>query len=337
MPKHVLFIFGGAIGDALLGIQLFHAMQKSDPSSTLTFVATGKSGFSRQVASSIAGISYVELPPRSWRSWARLLSWAFSPHGVVYLEPFRDGVSFWWRVIARVATVLPGSREVHCQSRPAKVPERVRVVAYRCQADNLFDMVTRVPAALGGTKVEPFRPYLPTPNCSATSKPYIAFHFFAGSYRRSFPLEKVRPLLAAAREAFPQDEFVLTCAHGEETLAAQMIEGVSNARVVISPKAQELYCHLVGARVVVGVASGVTHIAAHLNARAVVLCNLSDPCWLPTYNPSISLLSAPEHCGCNGDKTGECGIETPGGSIYRCLYDITQEDIIGAMQHQVDL
>lgn len=335
MPKHTLFIFGGAIGDALLGIQLFHAMQKTDPSSSLTFVATGKSGFSRQVVGSVPGVVYTEMPPRAWRSWVRLCALAFSPHGVVYLEPFRDHVSLWWRVIARVATLLPGSREVHCQSRPVKVAQRIRVVAYRCQADNLFDMVTRVPAALGGAAVEPFTPYLPAPTCTAAAQPYMAFHFFAGSYRRSFPLEKVQPLLKAAREAFPNDEFVLTCAHGEESVAEQMIEGIANARVVVSPKAHELFCHLASARVVVGVASGVTHMAAHLGSPAVVLCNLSDPCWLPTYNTTIALLSAPEQCGCNGDKTGECGIETPGGVVYRCLYDIPQERIIQSMRDQI--
>lgn len=335
MSKDVLYIFGGAAGDTLLGVQLFHALKKADEKATLTFISTRKSGFSQNIVASVPGARYEELPLWSVRSWLRLVSLAARPHSVVFLEPFQDKVSLRWRCIARIATLMPGSKEVRCQSRPASAPGRVGIVRYNPKTDNLFEVMTRIPAALGYPAVDPFVPYLPQPTCAQSARSYILFHFFAGSYRRSFPIEKVRPLLTAARKEFPNDEFVLTCAHGEELDAAQMIEGIANARVVVSPKITELYCLITNSRVVVGVASGVTHIAAHLNTRAVVLCNLSDPCWLPTYNTTIALLSAREQCLCNGDKTGNCWVTTPRGSVYRCLYYIPTEDTIRAMHEQI--
>jgi ADP-heptose:LPS heptosyltransferase len=165
------------------------------------------------------------------------------------------------------------------------------------------------------------------------ARPYLLFHFFAGAYRRSFPIEKVRPLLAAARQKFPAHEFVLTCAHQEEVAARAMIEGVPDARVEVSPHARDLLCLLVQSSACVGVASGVTHIASHLGVPSVIMCNLSDPCWLPTYAKNSVLLSAHEYCGCKGNKTGECNVDTPGGGMYRCLYYIKTADIVAEMSN----
>ena len=197
-------------------------------------------------------------------------------------------------------------------------------------------MIAQVVPLWGGPSVPTPVPYLSVPTCPpASPRPYILFHFFAGAYRRSLPLEKVRPLLVAARTQFPLHEFVLTCAHQEEVAAREMIKGISNARVEVSPLARDLLCLLSQSKLCVGVASGVTHIAAHLNVPAVILCNLSDPCWLPTYSTNAVLLSERAHCGCQGDKTGECRAETPGGLVYRCLYDIPTERIIDTLMLQL--
>lgn len=333
MPKHFIYIFGGAIGDALLGVQLAHTLEAAQPGSRLTLISTRKSNFTRELLALVPQVEYRELPRSDIRSWFALLVLALAPHDVVFLEPFQDVVPKWWIVIARAATLLPGSVEVRCQSRPREVPARIRTLSYNPKTDSLFTMIARVPALWGMRVVEAPVPSLPMPECTTLPvRPYLLFHFFAGSYRRSFPIEKVRPLLSTAREQFPAYEFVLTCAHQEEVAAQQMIVGIRDACVAVSPPARELLCLLTQADLVVGVASGITHIASHLGVPSLVMCNLSDPCWLPTYAPRTVQLSAREHCGCHGDKTGECGVETPEGVVYRCLYDIRTERIIGEMQ-----
>lgn len=336
MPKQFLYIFGGAIGDALLGVQLAHTLEKAYPTGRLTLISTRKSNFVRQVLELVPQVEYMELPRNEIRSWFLLVKFAFSAHGVVFLEPFRDASPVWWKIITRVATLFPGSIEVRCQSRQQEAPARVRVLSYSPKTDSLFSMISRVVHLWIGRSIQTPTPFLPTPVCSHSPKTaYILFHFFAGNYRRSFPIEKVRPLLAVAREKFPSHEFVLTCAHQEESMAREMIVGIPNARVEVSPHARDLACLLKQSAVCVGVASGVTHIASHLGAPSVVMCNLSDPCWLPTYAKNTVLLSAREHCGCNGNKTGECGVKTKEGFVYRCLYDIKTESIIGKMQNIV--
>lgn len=336
MSKNLIYIFGGAIGDALLGVQLAHTLEAAQSESRLTLISTRKNNFVRQLLELVPEVRYRELPRRDIRSWFALPRLALSTHGVVFLEPFQDVVPAWWKIIARAATLLPGSVEARCQSRPRVLPARVRTLSYDPATDNLFSMIAGVAPLLGTRAVPAPVPSLPTPVCSlAPAHPFVLFHFFAGSYRRSFPVEKVRPLLEAARETFPLHEFVLTCAHQEESTARKMVEGVSGARVEVSPHARELLCLLARSSVCVGVASGVTHIAAHLSVPAVVLCNLSDPCWLPSYNPDTVLLYEKVRCRCHGDKTGNCGIVTPEGLVYRCLYDITTESIIAEMHRLV--
>lgn len=336
MPKHFIYIFGGAIGDALLGVQLAHTLEKAYPTSRLTLISTRKSSFVRQVLELVPQVEYMELLHDDIYSWFSLLKFVFSAHGVAFLEPFRDPPPFWWKIIARMATLFPGGIEIRCQSHPQKVPARVCVILYDPRTDNLFSMISRVVPLWVGHSVSILTPFLPVQVCLQGPKnAYILFHFFAGTYRRSFPIEKVRPLLAVAREKFPSHEFILTCAHQEESAAREMISGISDARVKVSPHARDLMCLLKQSAVCVGVASGITHIASHLEVPSVVMCNLSDPCWLPTYAKNTVLLSAREHCGCNGNKTGECGAKTQEGIVYRCLYDIKTESIITEMSRLV--
>ncbi len=336
MPKNLIFIFGGAIGDALLGVQLAHTLEATGSQSRLTLVSTRKSNFVRQLLELVPQVEYREMVRSDIRSWFVLASLALSPHGVVFLEPFQDRVPQWWKIVARVATLLPGSIEVRCQSRPQAVPARVRTLSYSPQTDNLFSMVARIVPLWGARVVPAPSPSLPTPrDCAIPAKPYLLFHFFAGAYRRSFPIEKVRPLLLSARGQFPLYEFILTCAHQEEATARAMVEGIPGTRIEVSPHARDLLCLLKQSSACIGVASGVTHIASHLSVPSVIMCNLSDPCWLPTYAKKSVLLSARENCGCNGNKTGECNVETPGGGMYRCLYDIKTADIVAEMSNMI--
>ena len=107
--------------------------------------------------------------------------------------------------------------------------------------------------------------------------------------------------------------------------------------VIADTSVQEAAALIDQAAAMVSLGTGTSHIAAHLRVPSVVLCNLSDPCWLPTYNPEVILLAAREQCGCRGDKTGECTAETPEGGVYRCLYYIKTADIVAGMRRLLPL
>jgi ADP-heptose:LPS heptosyltransferase len=142
-------------------------------------------------------------------------------------------------------------------------------------------------------------------------------------------------LLKEARAQFPNHHFVVTCGPAEEAEAGRVAQGFDDIEIKSGLQAPELLQLLSRASVVVGTASGVIHLAAHLGVPTVAMCNLSDPCWLPSYNSAVILLSERRRCKCNGDKTGECGVETPEGLVYACLYDITTESIIDAMKAKI--
>ena len=149
------------------------------------------------------------------------------------------------------------------------------------------------------------------------------------------PPDHAHKLLESAREKFPHHAFIVTCLPSEKMFAVDIARGIDQVIISSDLHAEEIVGLLSHADLCVGVASGVTHIAAHLDVPAVVLCNLSDPCWLPSYNPNVTLLAERTRCGCNGDKTGDCNEITPGGMVYRCLYDIKTQSIIDAMQTHV--
>ncbi|MDP2665439.1 MAG: hypothetical protein Q8P23_02195, partial [bacterium] len=62
MPKHVIYIFGGAIGDALLGIQLAHTLTAAQYPGRLTLISTRKSDFVRQIVEMVPEVEYREMP-----------------------------------------------------------------------------------------------------------------------------------------------------------------------------------------------------------------------------------------------------------------------------------
>jgi hypothetical protein len=111
-----------------------------------------------------------------------------------------------------------------------------------------------------------------------------------------------------------------------------LVEGVTNVTIKIDVAVSELLTLIKESDIVVGVASGVTHISSQLGQPSVVLCNLSDPCWLPTYAKTSRLLYDKTHCSCSGEKSGECSEMTPEGSVYRCLYNIKPESVVETME-----
>ena len=333
MPKRFLYIFGGVIGDGLLGIHLGRTLSNAVPGARLHMISTRENRFFRELLEPLPFVSYEEMPKNRFASWLRLLSLMLTSHVVIYWVPFRDPASLWWRIIARVSTLRRGSIEVHCQINDREAPPRVRISRFDCKTENIFSTVVGALHTAGIPAAVLSRPYLSRPkDCTPPKYPYVLFHFFAASYRRSVPTDHARSLLLAARALYPRYAFILTCAQGERERAERMAEGVENIRIEAGLHAHEMECLLTNATLCVGAATGITQIGAHLSVPSILLCNLPNMCWLPSYNPDVVLLYELAHCGCRGEKDDVCSIKTPEGPVYRCLYDIKTERIIEEMQ-----
>lgn len=263
------------------------------------------------------------MPKWKASSLLTLLQLAITPHSTAMYEPISAPVPLWWSVILRSATFRKGSVDVRC--------------TLDCCIDRVFDLIPKI---LGewGIQSQPLTPRLDPPlytdQSPAVPKPYVVFHFFAPSIRRSMPIVKARELLSQAQKNFPQHQLVLTCAPSELPRAKNIAEAVG-ARVLCGLSPGAIVSLIAGADAYVGVDTGITHIACHLGVPCVVLGNLSNPCWLPYYAPQARILFEERRCKCNGDKTGDCREDTLDGPVYRCLFDISAESVIIAMKNDI--
>ncbi len=327
------YIYGGAIGDTLFGIHLGRILSQSESGAQLTLISTRSNPAVKDLVCNLPFISYRVITRRNPFSWIALLPFFFSKTAVALIEPTDVPISRWWENILRTCTHTSGSLEVHGQvtGHERRVKSRVSVVPITAQ-DNLFTAVAPRIISAWGHSPRVTVPTLEHQVCEGIPTPFILFHFFAGNYRRSFPLEKVRPLLMQAREEFPQFQFVLSAAPLEKIRALRMVEGISNTKVEANLSMHDMICLMQNAALTVGVASGITHIAAHLDVPLITLSNRSDLYWLPSYNPHVVQLSDTEHCRCEGNKVGDCTEHTPTGDVFRCLYYISIPSIIEHMK-----
>src|SRR3989344_3311830 len=87
MRKEYIFIFGGEIGGALLGIHLGQVLAEAAPGSRLTLLSTKKSSFTGQLAALVPEVSYREMPKNSIGSWLFLAPPARHPPPAPLLRP----------------------------------------------------------------------------------------------------------------------------------------------------------------------------------------------------------------------------------------------------------
>lgn len=325
-----MYIYGGAIGDALLGVHLGRTLAAAVPGTHLTLISTRTNPFVRELAEPIHFVSVCEMPKEKIRSWWLLFRLFCTPHCAVYMEPLSGPVPLWWRFIVYASTFRQGSISVCCTPHVRVAKRHEHVVPYSPRNDRMFDLVPKV-LHEWGVAAPVLKPHLAASlyqnSAPLPRVPYLVLHFFAPSTRRSVPVVQARELLTLVKEAFPSHTLILTCTKKEleraERIAADMHVEI---RHDLSPSA--LISLFAGADAYVGVDTGVTHLACHLGVPCVVLGNRSNPCWLPYYAPRATVIFDSKRCICNGDKTDGCFEETPEGPVYRCLFDIEPKLVV---------
>lgn len=324
MPQErYLFIFGGTIGDGLLGAHLGRLLQANMSNATLFVISTRQNSFVRELLSPLPFIEFQEHPKEKLSSWFWVVSLLRSPWKSVVYEPL-SGVPLWWRIILWFASRRGGSSVT-------------RLSVTIDEKRNMFDTPLSVLTTWGVPITAQPAPTLPfsQADCAAVSlpkSPYLIFQFFAGITRRSIPAWRAKEILLAARSAFPTHQLVLTGSAGDK-VAAEGIAKETQAQVCVGLHPQELKCMIAGADVFIGVDTGPTHIAAHLQAPMVVLGHNNAPFWwTPPYTPYSIVLRANRRCLCLKGKTEECFDHAPEGRVYRCLIDIEPSTIVEAIK-----
>lgn len=327
-----LYLCSGAIGEALLGIHIGRTLAANVPGAVLEITLPRPNPFVRELVAELPFVAYRELSKKSLASWLGLLALLPYAYKSVVLEPVTVAPPVWWRLLLWCARFRGGVEvRYQMQGHERPLPRGGRRLSYVCQTQNYFDTPPSVLRLWDLPAEAKPRPTLP-PFARSTAAPYILFHFFAGNYKRTIPLDHARAILREARVKFPRHRFVLTCMASERERALLMIEGIENAELDSGLSAQAVLGLLSGADLVVGTASGILLAAAHLEVPVVAMSCLSDPCWLPTFSPHVTIVANREECRCNGDKTGECSQPTPEGDVFRCLYFIPTKEVIDVME-----
>jgi ADP-heptose:LPS heptosyltransferase len=161
--------------------------------------------------------------------------------------------------------------------------------------------------------------------------PFILIHPFAANPVRSLPPARWRELMHELVQRYPRFSFLINASGSDVTAAYRMADGLNTVSVLENPEVLELAGAIENAALYIGVDTGPTHLAGVLQQKTVEIGNQSNPTWLATYNPNAMILSNPEHCTCNGDKSGECFVYEDGLKYYRCMYEISDDAIFSAI------
>ena len=172
-----------------------------------------------------------------------------------------------------------------------------------------------------------------------TPKKYIVFHPFAASEKRTYPDTLSKKLLTYLIENYPDHTIVLSAGPKDTSRAKTLVNDLDTQKdqivllndLSLGDFKKEVQI-ISSAGLYVGIDTGITHVAAHLNVPMVVLGNLSNPMWLPTYSPSATVLFNTAHCTCTLDKKGDCKTLVDGRYYYRCMVEISWQSLRSAIE-----
>lgn len=160
---------------------------------------------------------------------------------------------------------------------------------------------------------------------------YIVIHPCASSPSRSLPAVRWAGIFEYIASNFPETKIVVTGSKQDNLFIKKIFETGASANSIVNLTSKlsmmELANIIDGSRGYVGVDTGITHLAGVLQKRSVIIGNLSNPCWLPSYNKNATILTESKNCTCNGQKGGNCLYQIGEEKYYKCMIDIPEESI----------
>ena len=167
-------------------------------------------------------------------------------------------------------------------------------------------------------------------------KPYIALHVCGKNTVRSWPVDNWVKFINYFHQNYPDHSIIMTGSKQDANFINQIINNLPTADFIKNFSGQlsfnELLFLFKNSKLYIGVDTGITHLASLLNLPSLVIGNLSNPTWLPDYNPLASILFNKENCTCKGDKSGECYYLIDNKKYYRCMMDIKFDDVTNALK-----
>jgi ADP-heptose:LPS heptosyltransferase len=332
MRKPILSLSFGPIGDTLMLLTFFSELHEQDNS--LRFAILAERG-GRTIADLAQALPYVEVWDVSGSVLRRIVfvvrvlarSWTIFIPGVAQLY------SWHLRFFFFLLSSRPGNRTVALEginSRKQRVPVHL-LLPYHPELTVIENFRLATPSVLPGMVLEAgVPPQLPLatrtpPDFPFRTGDYVVVHMFGMSKKRSLPPARWHRFLEELARRYSKLSFVITGTARDATVAHEISANIPRVFFAIDLPILEVAGIIANAACYIGVDTGITHLAGVLQKKSVIIGNLSNPTWLPTYNPNAHVLTNAEHCTCNGDKTGDCYVWEDGQPYYRCMYEMSDE------------
>ena len=313
-------------------MQLFFLEQvhASFPQCRISVITTRNTALLREMA---ALYPYIAVQPFTMAAVARLALHSAGARSVFVVPPTFYDVPWFVRLLAQILTVPRGRIAGFTAKRTTMhfsiaIPFEAKALYYQN-----FSALLRVLGCMPGDVPRPALPQDMSVLRELGTADYIVLAPFAAGASRSLPEERWVSLFAHLSRRYPAMPLVVLGGPAD-TEKAERIAKQSNHRAVRIfcgiPFAQTaaLISH---AKLFIGVDSGLTHVAGVLQRPSVIIGNLSNPTWLPSYNAQAVILTESRHCLCTGEKNKDCFYEIGGVRYLRCMIDIDDQDIYGAI------
>jgi heptosyltransferase-3 len=324
----LVFISYGAIGDFLVSTTFINAFKEKWPCSRIFVATTRGKDFLSEFAKIYPYIEVIDLNTKVFFTKAGLH--ILKGKTAVYVPPTFGRTSIHIKFITRIMSFMIGSynfgfKEKNKASRFLDHVETFDLDAL--QVDNLMKFFPSLGISVPHYEMK-YRYNLQS--CSVSDHPYVLLHPFGSNVKRSIPLSWIPKIISIIRAIKPGIRIVISGGPADVPKAEKIKTLLSDNNVELrcgDNSVHDLVCMVQSAILYVGVDTGITHLAAMLKKKSLVLANASNPAWLPSYNEHAIILMNKEHCTCTRDKRGDCQKEIDGEIYYRCLAEIKMETI----------
>jgi heptosyltransferase-1 len=335
LPKDILFIPSGSIGDALMMFALCDELLQFKPEYRITILVRRNASLLKDLSAAYPNIQVVTTGKSIRGAFRFFYTILRKPY--VALMPVPFGASSIWNTnfFFKLLSLRPGSTTAGLLRKEGENLSYDLSAVYdtkKLYIDNL-----RILANLAGLTVlpegSPVHLRLNTRMPKGIAGNYIVFHPFGSSSWKSWPPRRSKILLQLLTQKYPGYSLLISAAREDAKEAHEIADAVPNVQVLENLPILEVAGVIQNAALYIGVDTGITHIAGVLAQKRIVLSHNIGKTWRAIYNPNAVILTNDEHCVCTGEKGPECNVVEDGKSYTRCLYDITDEQILQAVDH----
>lgn len=323
MTKTYISYFRGGIGGFLLNLHLFNVLKENGCQGKYIVVCGRDGGLYRTLAREYPHVKVHEI------HWANIFKMALLSLRVstskVYsvTAPSFSKAPLSIRIWLFLLTQITGGVSIGFTVRGVD-PSFTKHVIPLNHYQSLFVGAASIARVWGCVVADVPTPTYNVGKESSPEKNGIFVHPFGMSLKRSMSKTMFRDVVQMVGKLFPEEAIYVSGSESQmQEIDTWNVSGVQPMKGSLMEKLERIQ----DAKLFIGVDTGITHAAALMGAPTLMVGNLSNPCWLATYVPNAKTIVAPQNCVCNGNKWGNCYVEVDGIERYRCMADISLDDL----------